>query len=191
MPLVRGNLIFELANFLPRVRQRVSFAIEGFHAMTAHAASLIEEVLGEVQRVRALRYAIVRVAHLAAGFGVVPVIERMQPEWIQSVRFLDRRSRPAVATVTSRATKLFGIMNLQQLFTRMADKCVSEIVRFFPGTTRSHVCRRDSQRLARAEVTNLTTIDDAELVDVKLMAKNRVVKSALVLSDQIIDILLR
>src|SRR5215813_13501639 len=98
--------------------------------MTAHAAALIEKILGEIQRVGALRHPIVRMAHLTAGFSVVRVIKRMQPERIQAVRLHHRRRGASIAAVTSRATKLFGIVNLQELPARMTNESISEIVRF-------------------------------------------------------------
>ena len=67
---VGGDLILELQNLLARIRQRVSLAIERFHAMTADASTLIEKIFRQIQLIGALRYAIIRVAHLATGLGI-------------------------------------------------------------------------------------------------------------------------
>src|SRR6185503_1426851 len=100
----------------------VGLTIEGFHPMAADAAALIKEILAEIQRVGALRYAIVRVTHLTAGFGVLLMKKRMQPERIQTVPLLNAGRGAAVTAVTSRATKFLGIVNLQQFFARVADE---------------------------------------------------------------------
>ena len=71
LALVGYDLLLQLRNLLARIRQRVSFAIEGLHPMTADATALVEKILAEIQRVRAQRHPIIRVTHLAPGFGVL------------------------------------------------------------------------------------------------------------------------
>ena len=46
LPLIRADLILKLGDLLARVGERVSFAIERFHAMTTDATALIKQVLG-------------------------------------------------------------------------------------------------------------------------------------------------
>src|SRR5205085_12314046 len=82
LPLIGSDLIAKLLNLLTCVRQRIALTIESLHAMTADAATLIEQVFAEIQGVGALRHAIVRMAHLAARFGVLFMKKWMQPEWI-------------------------------------------------------------------------------------------------------------
>jgi len=96
--------------------------------MTAHATALVEKILAKVQRVRALGHPIVRMTHLTTGFGVLFVKQWMQPERIQAVGLHRARRRAAVAAVTSRAAEFFRIVNLQQLFARMADERRGQIV---------------------------------------------------------------
>jgi hypothetical protein len=90
--------------------------------MATDAAALIEEVLAEIQRVGALRYAIVGVTHLTAGFGVLFMKQRMQPERIQTMSLLDARRSASVTAVTGRATKFLRVMDLQQFLARMTDE---------------------------------------------------------------------
>src|SRR2546423_5326699 len=128
LSLVRGNLILQLRNLLPRIRQRVRLSVKSFHPMTAHATALIEEILAQIEGVRALGYAIVCMAHLASGFSVLFMKQRMQPEWILSVRLHLAGRGAAVAAVTSRAAKLLRIVDLQQFFAWMTDKSVGKFV---------------------------------------------------------------
>ena len=81
--------------------------------MTANAAALIEQILRQIERVRALRHAIVRVAHLATRFSVLFMKQRMQPERIPAVTLLDARRGAAISAMTSRAAKLLRIVNLK------------------------------------------------------------------------------
>src|SRR5215813_10579598 len=71
LPLIRSDLLLQLRNLLARVGQRVGFAIESFHAMTADTATLVEQIFPEVQSVCALSYPVIRVAHLATRLSVL------------------------------------------------------------------------------------------------------------------------
>src|SRR6266542_6294478 len=97
MALVSTDLLLELSNLLSRIRKRIRLAIEGFHAMTTDTATLIKQVLRQIQSIRALRHPIIRMTHLAAGLGILLVKERMQPEGTQTVG-LDRTGRRATIT---------------------------------------------------------------------------------------------
>src|SRR5258706_2265218 len=87
LTIIRSNLILKLSDRLARVSQRVGLAIESLHPMTTDATALVKQILAQVQGVRALRHAVVRVAHLAAGFGIFFVKQGMQPERILAVSF--------------------------------------------------------------------------------------------------------
>src|SRR5437773_7310321 len=113
----------------------------------------------------------------------------MESEWIQPVSLYDTGSRSLIAAMASRATEFFRIVNLKQFFARVTDESVRQIVGLLAGTARRHVRRFDHQRFARAQVANFTTIDNAVLIYVNLMPENCVVKSILILANQIIDIL--
>jgi hypothetical protein len=52
----------------------------------------------------------------------------MQPERILTVRLHNAGRRAAVTAVTRGAPKLFRVVNLQELFARMADKGIGQIV---------------------------------------------------------------
>src|SRR5437588_6465167 len=171
LSFIRRNLILKLRDLLARIRQRIGFSIESLHAMTAHAAALIEEILAQVERVRALRNAIVRVTHLASRFGVLLMKQRMQPEWILTVGLHGARRGATVAAMTSRAAEFLRVMNLQQFFARVTDKCSRPFIRFFAGALRRNIRRLDCEGLARSQVTNLATIYNGELVDVDLMTE--------------------
>ena len=93
--------------------------------MAANATALIKKILAEIQRIGTLRHAIVGVTHLAAGFGVLFMKQRMQPEWILPVRLLDAGSGAAVTPVTSRAAEFLRVVNLQEFLARVADKSAS------------------------------------------------------------------
>ena len=80
--------------------------------MAADAATLIEKILRQVQSVGALRYAIVRMTHLTAGFSVLFVKQRVQPERILTVSFHRTRGRAAVAAMASGTTEFLRIVNL-------------------------------------------------------------------------------
>src|SRR5207253_9657352 len=181
LSFVRGNLILELRNLLSGIRQRVRFSIESFHAMTAHAAALIEEILAQIECVRALGYAIVCMAHLASRFGVLFMKQRVQPEWILAMRFHDAGRGAAVTAVTSRTAELLRIVNLQEFFAGMTDKSVRRIVQLpLARAGGRHIGRVYCERLTRPQVTNLATVYDRKLVDFDLMAENCVVERVLV-----------
>src|SRR5258706_6426851 len=128
LAIVSGNLILELADRLARIGQGVTLAIECLHAMTTDTATLIEEILAQIQSVRALRHAVVRMTHLATGLSVLFMKQRMQPEWILSVSFNCAGGGAAITAVASGATKSLRIVYLQQLFARMGDKCLGQLV---------------------------------------------------------------
>src|SRR2546427_6213162 len=104
--------------------------------MAADAAALIERVLAKIQSISALGDPIVCVTHLASGFGVLFMKQRVQPERIQAVGLHHARRRPAIAAVTGRATEFLGIVNLQKFFAWMTNECLGQIVGPLAGTIR-------------------------------------------------------
>src|ERR671927_73988 len=120
--VVSFDLIFELSDLLTRCSQRICLAIESFVTMTTHTATLHEEIAAEIQRLRTLRDAILRVALLAAGFGILFLKHRPEPETMASVSFDIAGGRTAVAPVTTGTTKLLRIVNLKYFFVGMAYK---------------------------------------------------------------------
>src|SRR5258708_2117578 len=105
------------------------------------------------------------------------------------MRFLHRGRRAAIAVVTGRAAKLFGIVNLQKLFARMTNESDGQIIGLLAG--RRHVLLSKRQRFAGAEMANLTAVHDAVLINVELVIQDRVVEGAVVLSNQVVDVFLR
>src|SRR6185369_17592220 len=105
------DLLLQLRDLLPCIRERVGLAVKRFHAMTTDTAALIEQILREIQLVSTLRHAVIGVTHLAAGLSVLFGKERVKPERIKTVALLNARSRASVAAVTGRATELFRIVN--------------------------------------------------------------------------------
>src|SRR5947199_7893531 len=99
--------------------------------MTADAAAILEEVFAERQSFRALKHAVLRVALLATRFHIRFFIERVQPEFIEAMRFFNTRRRAPVAVMARGAAEAVRIMNCQKLFIRMADESFSPIVRLF------------------------------------------------------------
>src|SRR4051795_2990670 len=114
--------------------------------MTTNTAALIKQVLAEIQPVRALRHAVVGVAHLASGFSVLFMKKWMQPERVLAVSFFGTGGRAAVPAMTGGTTEPFRLVNLQQFFARMADECARHLVnRFLAGPVGRHVIRRNRQ----------------------------------------------
>src|SRR5450755_2915783 len=99
--------------------------------MTTDTATLIEEVLPKVERVRALSHAIVGMTHLTTRFGVLFVKHRMQPKRILAMRLHYAGGRAAVAAMARRTAKLLRIVDLQKLLARMADKGAGKFVHLF------------------------------------------------------------
>ena len=54
LALVGVDLFFQLRDHLPRVGERIGFAVEPFVTMATDAAAILEEVFAEVERIRAL-----------------------------------------------------------------------------------------------------------------------------------------
>ena len=66
----------------------------------------------------------------------------------------------------------------------MTDKSICQLVRLFARGPRRHVCGRERQRFAGAEMANLTAVHDAVFIHIQLVIQDRVVEGLLVLSDQ-------
>src|SRR5215212_4001635 len=90
--------------------------------MTAHAAALREEIATEIQGLRTLRDAIARVTLLAAGFRVLFLEHGPQPETMTAVSLHVACGGATVAPVTTRATKLFGIVKLKNFSVRVTHE---------------------------------------------------------------------
>jgi len=128
-----------LQDLLARIGERVSLTIERFHSVTANASTLIEKILRQVKLIRTLRYAIIRVAHLATRFGIFFLIHGIQPVFVPAVTLDGARRGAAVTTVAGRTTKLLRIVRLEQLFARVTDKRARKFVRLLAGSIRRHV----------------------------------------------------
>ena len=120
--LVAGDLIFKLADTLPRATQRVRLAVKAFVAMTSHAAPLVEKIASQVQRIGPLRDAILRVTLLAASLGVFLLKHWPEPEPVSPVALLFTRRRTSVTPVAARATKPIGSVYLQEFPVGMAHE---------------------------------------------------------------------
>src|SRR5262245_43367543 len=105
--------------------------------MATHAAALHEQVASEIQRLRSLRDSILRVTLLAAGFRVLFLKHGPEPETMAAMSFDFAGRRAAVAPVTTRTTKLLGIVKLQDLAIRMAYECAREVVGLTTGTNKT------------------------------------------------------
>src|SRR3569832_1217998 len=119
--------------------------------MTTHAAALCEEIAPEIQRLRSLRDAIARVTLLTTRLSVLFLKHGPQPKMIPAVSFFFSSRRATVAPVTTRTTKLLGIMKLKNLFVGMTHKRTRE--RVFLSVRVLHARLRDLQRLADTRVT--------------------------------------
>src|ERR1051326_407832 len=170
---VRSDLVFELADLLSRRSQRVSLTIESFVTMTTHATALHEQIASEIQCLRSLRDAIFRVTLLAAGFRILFLEHRPEPETMAAVSLDLAGRRATVAPVTTRTTKLLGIVKLQNFPIGVTHKRARKIVRL---TTRTHKTGgRQIEWLANTRVTDFTTIDDVVGVNTDLMAEDRII----------------
>ncbi len=140
--------------------------------MATHAATLGEEVAAEVQRFRALRYAIARMTLLATGFRVLFLKHGPQPETVTAMPLGVVRGSATVTPVTTRAAKLFRTMNLEHFAVRVADKSPGHLVRLFAWSIGRHVGCLDIERLADSGMTNFAAIDDVVSADANLMSEN-------------------
>jgi hypothetical protein len=101
LPVVGGEVVFELLDRLAGVGESVRLAVEAFVAVAADAAALLEEVFALRQHVCALQHAILRVALLATGLHVLALVERVEPETVSAMTFDDTGRRAPVAAVAT------------------------------------------------------------------------------------------
>ena len=155
----------------------VGLGLTGFFAIrhSTWTKEMREKIAAEIQRRRAIGHAIARVALLATGLSVLFLKHGPEPEAMTSVTFLFARSRAAVAPVTTRATKFFGIVNREDLAFRMAHERARQTVGRAAGFIRRETGGRKLERLADARVTDFAAIDDVVSVDTDLMAEDRVI----------------
>ena len=107
-------------------------------------------------------------ASLAAGFGILPGEERPQPVLIIPVRLLNTGGGAPIALMAGRAAEFVWIVDLEEIRIRMADECLSVLIRFL----RAFGCERsgsDLQRLAHPHVARFAAIYDVRVGNVDLL----------------------
>src|ERR1044072_3551039 len=129
--------------------------------MAADAAALVKEVFALVERRRALKHAVGRVALVTAGLCVLLLEERVEPEAVQAVPLFNRGRGAPVAPGAGGAAERLRVVNLEQLARRVADKGACERVwtAHLAAPERHHVRGANRDGRADAEVTRLATVN--------------------------------
>src|SRR5829696_8259138 len=104
--------------------------------MATHATTLGKQVTSKIQSFGALSHAIARMTLLASSLSVLFLEHRPQPETVTPVSLRIVGCGAAITPVTTRATKFFRIMDLQNFAIRMADKSPCHGIGFFARAVR-------------------------------------------------------